>query len=57
MVESYIPGIIITHKYHKSPFTLSLVLEGISLNGRNEEINTARFLLRTLISTALKAPI
>lgn len=57
MVESYIPGIIITHKYHKSPFTLSLVLEGISLNGRNEEINTTRFLLRTLISTALKAPI
>lgn len=57
MVESYIPDIIIMHKYHKSPFILSLVLKGISIDGKNEEINTTRILLHTLRSTALKAPI
>lgn len=57
MVETCKPGIIITHRCHKSLFTLSLELEGISLNSRNEEINTTRTLLPTLISAAVKAPV
>lgn len=57
MIESHIPDIIIKHRHHKSPFTLSLVLEGMFLNGRNEEINTTRLLLHTLIPAALRAPI
>ena len=43
MVDGCKPGIFTTHKCHKSPSTLSLDLEGISLNGRNEEINNKNF--------------
>lgn len=54
MVKSYIPGIIIIYRYRKFLFTLSLVLKGIFLNGRNEEISTTKILLHTLMSTPLK---
>lgn len=53
MVESCIPGIIITYRYNKFLFNLSLVLKGIFLNGKSEEINTTKILLHTLVSTAL----